>query len=296
MTESIVNAIRTIPELRAELAARRAAGASVALVPTMGALHAGHCALIERAAAEHEVVVVSIFVNPTQFNDAADLANYPRNERRDIELATGAGATFCFVPAVDEIYPTGAATSIHVSGRLTETLEGAERGASHFDGMATVVTALLNITAPQAAYFGAKDAQQALVVQRFVTDLHIATRIITVETVRDQEGLALSSRNARLSDEQRERALALSAALRLTAEMIAERRAQTPEQAIAAGLQHLTDCGLEPEYLSVTDAQTLAPATELRGELLIACAARLGEVRLIDNLTVNANREAATVQ
>ncbi len=296
MANSIVNAIRTIPELRAELAARRAAGASVALVPTMGALHAGHCALIERAAAEHEVVVVSIFVNPTQFNETSDLASYPRSEAVDIELAASAGATVCFVPSVDEIYPQGAATTIHVGGALTDRLEGAKRGSNHFDGVATVVTALLHICEPDSAYFGAKDAQQVLVVRSVVRDLHIPTEVVSIATVRDADGLALSSRNQRLSSEDRRAALAIPAALGSVSKQITSNSFATSAEAARAGRALLEGAGVDCEYFAVTSPETLAPADLLDGPLLISCAARVGEVRLIDNLTVNANREAATVQ
>ncbi len=296
MNNSIVNAIRTVPEIRGHLAGRRADGESVGFVPTMGALHAGHCALIRAAAQNHGAVVVSIFVNPTQFNETSDLANYPRSEAEDIELAASAGATVCFVPSVDEIYPQGAATTIHVGGALTDRLEGAERGSNHFDGVATVVTALLHICEPDAAYFGAKDAQQVLVVRRMVRDLHIPTEIVTVATVRDTDGLALSSRNQRLSSEDRRAALAIPAALGSVSKQITSNSFATSAEAARAGRALLEDAGIDCEYFAVTSPETLAAAELLDGPLLISCAARLGEVRLIDNLTVNANREAATVQ
>ena len=295
MTERIVQTIRTVPELRDAIAARRADGATVGFVPTMGALHSGHCALIERAASEHDVVVVSIFVNPSQFNQAGDLEQYPRDEDGDVNAATAAGATICFAPSVDEIYPQGFASSVHVRGPLTETLEGEERGVGHFDGMATVVTILLNVVGPDVAYFGAKDAQQALVVRRFVSDLRIPVEIITAETVRDEDGLALSSRNARLSATGREQALAISAALHASANAISDGSAASPEEAAAAGVERLRAAGIRPEYFAITDPSTLEPARQLSGTLLIACAATVDGVRLIDNFTVSANREAATV-
>jgi len=294
MAERIAQTIRTIPQLRAEIAARRRTGASVGFVPTMGALHAGHCALIERAASEHDVVVVSIFVNPAQFNEPSDLHQYPRDEQRDFAAAASAGATICFAPSVEEISPQGFSTKVHVSGPLTETLEGAERGAEHFDGVATVVTILLNIVSPQTAYFGAKDAQQALVVERFVSDLQIPVKIVTAGTVRDDDGLALSSRNERLTAAGREQALALSAALQVVASSISDGSASNPAQAIDAGHKRLRAAGVTAEYFAITDPTTLKPAEQLSGELLIACAARVEGVRLIDNLTVIANREAST--
>ena len=295
MTERIVQTIRTVPDLRDAIAARRADGATVGFVPTMGALHSGHCALIERAASEHDVGVVSIFVNPSQFNQAADLEQYPRDEDGDVNAATAAGATICFAPSVDEIYPQGFASSVHVRGPLTETLEGEERGVGHFDGMATVVTILLNVVGPDVAYFGAKDAQQALVVRRFVSDLRIPVEIITAETVRDEDGLALSSRNARLSAAGREQALAISAALHASANAISDGSAASPEEAAAAGVERLRAAGITAEYFAITDPSTLEPARQLSGTLLIACAATVDGVRLIDNFTVSANREAATV-
>ena len=296
MTERIVQSIRTVPELRAEVAARRAAGATVGFVPTMGALHAGHAALIERAAREHDLVVVSIFVNPTQFNQSADLEQYPRNEARDVQLAGDAGADICFVPGVETIYPDGFATNVQVRGPLAESLEGSERGVGHFDGVATVVTVLLNILGADVAYFGAKDAQQVLVVKRFVEDLQIPVQIVTVETVRDEDGLALSSRNARLTADSRDRALAIPAALSVTADAINDGSAPSLEAARAIGIEQLRGAGVEVEYFAITDASTLEPADELTGTLLIGCAATVGGVRLIDNLTVSVNREAATAR
>ncbi len=298
MTNSIVHAIRTVPELRDHLAAQRANGATVGFVPTMGALHAGHASLITAAAANHDAVVVSIFVNPTQFDQADDLDAYPRSEAEDIELATRAGATICFVPSVEEIYPDGAATSVHVGGDLTTTLEGAERGSGHFDGVATVVAALLNICQPDVAYFGAKDAQQVLVVRQMVRDLHIPTEIESVPTVRDTDGLALSSRNQRLSKADREQALAIPAALAALSEQIADGAFETPAHAAEAGRSLIEQAGIGCEYFEVTSPTTLAPASALDGPLLLSCAARVGAVRLIDNLTVvaNPNREAATAR
>ena len=294
MTERIVQTIRTVPELRDEIAARRAAGATVGFVPTMGALHSGHCALIERAASEHDVVVVSIFVNPSQFNQAADLEQYPRDEEGDVKAASAAGATICFTPSVEEIYPADFATTVQVRGPLTETLEGQQRGVGHFDGMATVVTILLNIVGPDVVYFGAKDAQQALVVRRFTADLRIPVEVVTADTVREADGLALSSRNERLSAGGREQALAISAALQAAADAISDGSASSPEAAQTVGTDRLREAAITPEYFAITDPSTLEPARQLSGELLIACAATVDGVRLIDNLTVSANREAAT--
>ncbi|MDQ3609910.1 MAG: pantoate--beta-alanine ligase, partial [Actinomycetota bacterium] len=183
--------IRTIAALREALLPARRAGRTIGLVPTMGALHDGHLALIAAARAACDVVVVSVFVNPRQFDDAGDLAAYPRDETRDARLAAGAGADLLFAPDADELYPAGFATSVGVRG-VAEPLEGAHRGPAHFDGVATVVTKLLNAAGPDVAFFGQKDAQQVAVIRRLTTDLAIPVRIETVRTVREPDGLALS--------------------------------------------------------------------------------------------------------
>ena len=273
---------RTIAGLRALLAPERRAGRTIALVPTMGALHDGHLSLIRAARELADVVVVSLFVNPAQFDDAADLAAYPRGEARDAELATQAGEDVLFAPAVEEIYPGGAATRVVVRGPLTETLEGAHRGVGHFDGVTTVVAKLLNIAQPDVALFGRKDAQQALVIRRMVADLDLPVRIEVRPTVRDADGLALSSRNVRLSPDARARALALPRSLeRAAAELAAGEAARSVE---AAALAALRDAGLEPEYVAVADPATLEPADG--PEALILAAVTVDGVRLIDNVPV----------
>ena len=190
--------VRTIAALRDALAEHPAASATLGLVPTMGGFHAGHLSLIERARTECDVVVVSLFVNPTQFDDPRDLDAYPRDEQRDAGLAAQHGVDVLFAPMPKELYPAGFATTVSVRG-VTEVLEGAHRGRSHFDGVATVIAKLLNIVSPDVAYFGQKDAQQALVVQRLVSDLNFPARIAVCPTVREGDGLAMSSRNVRLS-------------------------------------------------------------------------------------------------
>jgi pantoate--beta-alanine ligase len=276
---------RTAGELRTAVVEARGAGA-VGFVPTMGALHAGHEALIGRARAECACVVVSVFVNPTQFDDPADLAAYPRSAERDRAIAAAAGADVLFLPGVEELYPPGDATRVIVRGPLTETLEGAHRGSRHFDGVTTVVARLLNLVLPDRAYFGAKDAQQALVVRRMAADLRLAVEIVTCPTVRDADGLALSSRNARLSPAERARALTLVRALRACAAAIEDGRLRDGPAAAADGLAALVAGGVQPEYFAAVDPETLAPAGPLTGELLLACAARVGDVRLIDNLSL----------
>ncbi|HEY1689267.1 MAG TPA: pantoate--beta-alanine ligase [Solirubrobacteraceae bacterium] len=273
---------RTVAELRAALAPYRRAGATVGLVPTMGALHQGHLSLISTARERCELVVVSIFVNPSQFDEQADLLAYPRQEQRDIELAAGAGADVLFLPCVEEIYRPGFSTSVEVLG-LTDRLEGAVRGAGHFRGVTTVVCKLLNIVAPQLAFFGRKDAQQTAVIRRMVRDLDIDAQIVTLPTVREANGLAMSSRNVRLSPQERQRALALSAALH-AAEALAdtgERSAQRLRQAAEA---ELAAHSVQAEYVALVDAESFEDVDRLQDEALLLIAARIGQTRLIDNL------------
>jgi pantoate--beta-alanine ligase len=279
--------VRTVADLRAALRDARRAERSIGLVPTMGALHDGHVSLVRAARAEAEVVVVSLFVNPTQFDDASDLAAYPRDEARDAALAAAAGADVLFAPAVDEVYPPGAATTVHVAG-LTATLEGEHRGAAHFDGVATVVTKLLNMVGPDVAYFGQKDAQQALVVRRLVADLHLPVRIEVRPTVREPDGLALSSRNVHLRGADRERALALHDGLSAAQDALAagERDAEALR---AAALAAMRARGVEPEYLALVGADDLAPVQRVDGRALLAVAARVGATRLIDNTILSPN-------
>ena len=212
--------LRTVTALRSALAPRRRAGASIALVPTMGALHEGHLSLIRHARRACDVVVVSLFVNPAQFDEAADLDRYPRDERVDAALAAAAGADLLFAPSVEEVYPEGFATSVEVRG-VTDRLEGAIRGSEHFRGVATVVTKLLCMAMPDVACFGQKDAQQVVVIRRLVADLNLPVRIEVRPTVRDFDGLAMSSRNALLSVQERARALAVPAALAAAGEHVA---------------------------------------------------------------------------
>ncbi len=274
--------VRSVAELRKRVADARAADLDVGLVPTMGALHEGHLSLIRRARERSGLVVVSLFVNPSQFNESADLERYPRDERRDAELAEAAGADILFAPSVAEVYPHGYATSVEVDGPLTSRLEGASRGAAHFRGVTTVVAKLLGMVAPDVAYFGQKDAQQVLVVRRMVSDLNLPVRIEALPTVRERDGLALSSRNALLSADERKRALGLSAAL-----AVARERAGSGERSagaiLAAARATLAEAGLEPEYCELVDPDTLEPVEALDHDALLALAARVGAVRLIDN-------------
>jgi pantoate--beta-alanine ligase len=280
--------VRVVDELRAAIAPARRAGHTVGLVPTMGALHAGHLSLIERASAECDVVVVSLFVNPSQFDEGSDLERYPRDEQHDLDLAERAGADILFAPAVEEVYPAGFATAVEVLG-LTDKLEGAVRGASHFRGVTTVVTKLLNMVAPDAAYFGQKDAQQTIVIRRLVADLNLPVRIETCPTVREPDGLALSSRNARLSPEQRDQALALVHGLQ-AARAAAGAGERSAEALLARGRAAMAELGAEGgrvEYFALVDPATLEPVERLRRPALLAVAARIGKTRLIDNFVLD---------
>lgn len=273
--------VRTVAELRTVLAPLRAAG--VGFVPTMGALHEGHLSLLRAARNDTGTVVLSIFVNPTQFGEAADLDAYPRTEAADVALAAEAGVDVVFAPSVAEMYPAGFATTVSVGGAITGTLEGAERGRAHFDGVATVVSKLLLAVQPDRAYFGAKDAQQVVVVRRMVADLGIPVEIVTRPTSRDADGLARSSRNTRLSPADRTVAAAIPRALRAA------------QDAFADGIRdprRLTDTvraelvGLSPEYVELVDADSLDPIREIEGPALLALAVRVGQVRLIDNVVL----------
>jgi pantoate--beta-alanine ligase len=282
-----MNTVRTVADLRATLRPARLAERTIGLVPTMGALHDGHLSLIRHARATCDVVVVSLFVNPAQFDDAGDLAAYPRDEERDAALAAEAGADLLFAPSRGEVYPPGFATTVHVEG-LTATLEGAHRGVSHFDGVATVVTKLLNMVAPDVAFFGQKDAQQALVIRRLVRDLDLPVRIEVRPTVREDDGLALSSRNVHLQGADRERALALRDALSAAeaALQAGERNAATLRE---TALQAMHDHGVEPDYLELVSTDDLSPVARVDGQALLAVAARVGPTRLIDNTILSVN-------
>jgi pantoate--beta-alanine ligase len=279
-----MNTVRTIHAVRSAVAAARAGGATVGFVPTMGAFHEGHLSLMHRARQRCGFVVVSLFVNPTQFNDPADLAAYPRDEERDARMAQGAGVDLLFAPPPAEIYRDGDATTVQVSG-LTEVLEGASRGPGHFRGVTTVVSKLFNIVRPDAAFFGQKDAQQALIVQRMVRDLDIPVDVEICSTVREPDGLAMSSRNVRLNTHDRARALALRHGLTVAERAIASGdRDGAGIAAVAA--QAMRERGVEPEYFALVSADTLMPVSPLAGRILVAVAAPVGPVRLIDNVIV----------
>jgi pantoate--beta-alanine ligase len=282
--------IRTVAALRRKVAAARADGRAIGFVPTMGALHDGHLSLVRRA---REVpgltfVVMSVFVNPTQFGPDEDLARYPRVEARDAELAAAAGVDVLFAPEVGEVYPPGFATTVSVGG-LSERLCGVERGAGHFAAVATVVTKLLNMVGPDTAYFGQKDAQQAAVIRRVVRDLDIPVAIEVCPTVREADGLAMSSRNAYLDASDRARAVGLSRALEAAVRAAADGERRTRVLG-AVARRELAAHGIEPEYVELVSPDTLEPVDELDGAdrpVLAAVAARIGRARLIDNVIID---------
>ncbi len=278
--------LRAKAALRAQLEEPRRQGQTIGLVPTMGYLHEGHLSLLRAARAECDVVVMSLFVNPTQFGPGEDLERYPRDEERDLRLAGEAGVDFVYAPVVAEVYPDGFATTVAVGGNLTEVLDGdpANRGPEHFRGVTTVVAKLFNSVGPDVAYFGQKDAQQAAVIRRMVGDLDFPLRIEVLPTVREPDGLAMSSRNAYLDDEARERAVALSRALQAAARGAREESLQA---GLAAARRELERAGIEPEYLEARDAEGLEPVAALNGRpVLVAVAARVGGARLVDNVLI----------
>lgn len=275
--------IRDLPALGDTLAAYARAGERVALVPTMGALHAGHMALVEAAKPLAERIVVSIFVNPKQFGAGEDLDRYPRREAADARLLKQAGIDLLWMPGVETMYPAGFATNVSVSG-VSEVLDGAAR-PGHFDGVATIVAKLFNQVRPRVALFGEKDFQQLAVIRRMVADLDMGVEIVSVPIQRDDDGLALSSRNAYLHDDDRTRAVALPRALGVAARAIG--RGADAEDALVAAREMMLAAGYEQiDYVAVVDAETLQPSTDLARPLRVLAAARIGGTRLIDNVAV----------
>jgi pantoate--beta-alanine ligase len=279
-----VRILRTVGEMRAHVASVRGRGQTVGLVPTMGAFHAGHHSLMRAARERCDVVVVSLFVNPAQFNDSADLAGYPRSEERDAAEAIELGVDVLYAPPVEEVYPPGFATTVQVEG-LSDVLEGAARGPEHFAGVCTVVTKLLNVVTPDLAFFGQKDAQQVAVLRRMVRDLDLPVELAILPTVREPDGLAMSSRNGRLAPDERQRAVALSRALRAAEAAVAT--GERDAAAIAAAARAEMN-GVEPEYLALVDPESFQQVQTVAGRVLVAVAARIGATRLIDNTIVQA--------
>lgn len=275
--------VRDIDALREAVAGLRAEGARIAFVPTMGALHAGHMALVAEGRRRADHVVASIFVNPTQFGPDEDLSTYPRREATDARMLDEAGCALLWAPDASVMYPEGHATTVTVAG-VSEDLDGAAR-PGHFAGVATVVLKLFNQVRPDVALFGEKDYQQLAVIRRMVRDLDVPVEIVGVPTQRDADGLALSSRNAYLSEEERREARALPRALGEACGAI--QRGTPPAEAIAAAREKLSKAGFDPiDYVELRDASSLAPMDGLDRPARLLAAARLGRTRLIDNLAV----------
>jgi pantoate--beta-alanine ligase len=281
----VLKVVETVEEVRAEVAAARGGGRVVGLVPTMGALHQGHVRLVERCRAESGLVVVSIFVNPTQFGPHEDFERYPRTLDEDLRRCEAAGADLVFAPTVAVMYPRGdrPSTFVEVPG-LSDVLEGAHR-PGHFRGVTTVVLKLFAITRPDLAFFGAKDYQQQLVIRRMVDDLNLPVMIRTVETVREADGLAMSSRNRYLDPDQRRAAVVLSRALGEARRAVAEGEtdANRVRQVLASAVE--SERAARLDYAEVADAESLEPLAELRpgGRAVGLLAVRIGATRLIDN-------------
>ena len=278
--------VRTIAEIRTAIDEARDQGQSVGLVPTMGAFHEGHLSLMRAARAESDLVVVSLFVNPTQFAANEDLDVYPRTEETDAALAADAGVDILFAPAAEEIYPDGFATTIHVTG-ISEVMCGRTRGPEHFDGVATVVTKLFQIVTPDAAYFGQKDAQQILVIRRLVRDLNLRVQIVACPIVREADGLAMSSRNAYLDPASRARAIALNRALD-AAQATVDGGETGAAAVIGAARAVLVAAGIEPEYLDLRSPDDLRDLDSVGDSALLVLAAQVGPARLIDNRILEA--------
>ena len=273
--------VRTVAQLRAALDVVRRGGKRIGLVPTMGALHEGHLSLVRASNAECDFTVVTIFVNPSQFGPKEDLDAYPRTLQTDLDALAGCGTELVFAPAAEEVYRTGHATWVEV-GSVAEPLEGACR-PGHFRGVATIVLKLLNMVGADVAYFGQKDYQQALVVRRMAADLDVPTEMKVCPIVREPDGLAMSSRNAYLSPDARQRALVLCKSLELATELVGGGERNT--EAIAGGMRALIETAHDAriDYIALVDADTLAPVEEITGETLAALAVRIEDTRLIDN-------------
>ncbi|MFN3370037.1 MAG: pantoate--beta-alanine ligase [Sphingomonadaceae bacterium] len=274
--------VRDVPALRQRVRGFRAAGERVALVPTMGALHPGHLALVRRARTRATRVIASIFVNPTQFGANEDFNRYPRQEVADAAVLRAAGCDLLFAPPVEVVYPPGHSTVVHVAG-LDQPMEGAHR-PGHFDGVATVVTKLLLMAFPDVAVFGEKDWQQLAVIRRLVADLDLPIEILGCPTVREPDGLAMSSRNAYLTPEARVVAAALPRTLDAAARAIAA--GADVGETLATAIASLRSAGFKPDYLELADEATLQPLAHMAPGARLFVAARLGETRLIDNWPV----------
>lgn len=276
--------VRTVEELRRETSRWRKAGERIGFVPTMGALHEGHLSLVGIARQKADRIVASVFVNPTQFGPSEDFSRYPRQPEKDAEMLAAAGCDLLFLPDVDTIYPPGHTVYVDL-GNPSETLEGVCR-PGHFRGVATVVTVLFNLVQPDVAVFGEKDAQQLAVIQRMVRDLHFPVEIVPGPTVREVDGLAMSSRNAYLSPEERTAAAVLHRSLRNAESAIraGERRGHEVRRILSETLN--SEPLARVEYAEVVDAESFQPVERLQGRLVLPLAVRVGGTRLIDNLQI----------
>ncbi len=278
--------MKVVTSVAAMEAERDAMTGTVGFVPTMGYLHEGHLSLVRRARQECGHTVVSIFVNPTQFGPGEDFERYPRDTGRDLGLLSGLGIDVVFVPTVEEMYPPGFEDWVEVRGPLTERLEGAAR-PGHFRGVTTVVALLFRIVRPHRAYFGQKDAQQLRVIRRMVQDLGLPVQVVAMPTVREPDGLAMSSRNVYLSPEERQRALVLSKALAQARRMVMDEGVRSAEEVRRAVREMVAQRpGVELEYVSVSDEATFLEVDEINGPVLVLVAARVGTTRLIDNVVL----------
>lgn len=275
--------LNTIKDMRIAVKEAQRNGKTIGFVPTMGYLHEGHLSLVRRAREENDLVIVSIFVNPTQFGEGEGFETYPRDLERDSNLVESAGADIVFAPAVAEMYPLGAATYVEIASDITGKLCGASR-PGHFKGVTTIVTKLFNIVTPDRAYFGQKDAQQVAVIEQMVRDLYLGVEIVPCPIVREEDGLAMSSRNTYLTNDERKAAVILSTALAKAQEMIkdGERNALEIRKVITEKIN--SEPLSQIDYIEIVNARTLEPIEEIKGSLLIALAVKIGKTRLIDNI------------
>ena len=288
-SSGLMEVVKSTESVRVLVKAARSAGKKIGFVPTMGALHVGHISLIEAALKESDFVVVSIFVNPTQFVEGEDFERYPRPLEADLDICRKGGVDVVFLPTPEQMYPTENITWVNVE-KLTETLCGRSR-PGHFQGVATVCAKLFNIVGPDAAFFGAKDAQQVVVIKRMVTDLNMPVEIVVCPTVREGSGLAVSSRNKYLTEEQKEDATLIYKSLQQCREMIDAGTTDTGQ--ITAEMRKILSqaASIQVEYVSIVDAESLQELDKIIGEVLAAVAVRIGPARLIDNIVVDIRQE-----
>jgi pantoate--beta-alanine ligase len=281
--EEKMSLVKTKKELNELIIKKTFGNKTVGLVPTMGYLHEGHLSLIRKAKAENNVVVVSVFVNPTQFAPNEDYSEYPRDINRDYKLALGAGADIVFNPEVEEIYVNGASTTVEVEGDITKKLCGKSR-PTHFKGVTSIVNILFNIVNPHNAYFGQKDAQQVIVIKKMVRDLHMNVNVVVCPIVREVDGLALSSRNIYLSDEEREEALILNQSLKSIYELykLGQKNVATLKESIIEKISSKKLANID--YVEILDGETLEEIDLVRRKALVALAVKFGNTRLIDNI------------